>query len=132
MKRVIVSMICFAACAVYLKAQPVNPAPAKTMPMNGSQVSQVQDFSKRAAAIQKERTEMSRAWDAEFKIIQLEFQAWVETSCKELGSEGCSANVQSEDVSKWTWSVPEKKTNAAVAPPSKPPNTVAEKTAKDK
>lgn len=108
------------AIPVFVLAQEAAKPQPKTAPFNALQVQQMQDFNARIGKNNKEREQVTRALDAELKIIQLEFQAWIAQQCKTLNNDQCSVDVQSPDPGKWTFVLPEPK------PATKPPDSKKE------
>jgi hypothetical protein len=119
MKLTIIAALAFAFAAHAQKSE----QKVATLPFNPPQVQQQQDFNARVQKINKEREEMQRTWNAELKVVQLEYQEWLAQQCKAMKSEACAANTQDADSSKWTWALPEQKP----APVIKPPETANKK-----
>jgi hypothetical protein len=112
MKTLILSLlITLAAFAQPAKESPQPQPQPKVQAFTATQVATFQEFKKRTDAIAKEQADMQRAWNAELKLVQMEFEQWVEGECKKAGSQNCGVNVQDQDAAKWTFLIPQPSVN---------------------
>lgn len=112
MKKIYAAFLVIAMGILFAQAPSVAEK-VPTQPFTPVQIAQMQEFSKRIAAINDERQKMQRAWDAETKVVQLEYQKWSTDQCKAFNNDQCSANSVDPDSSKWVWALPDKKTPEA-------------------
>ena|SRR5580700_900203 len=116
-KTILIVALC-GLSAMLVAQQADKPA---AVPFNAMQVQQMQAFNERVNKINKEQADMRRTWDAELKVVQLEYQKWLADQCKTLKNEQCAADVQNPDSSKWTFALPP----AKLAPPATAPPEAA-------